>query len=214
MLWVLSGPGTQNPNVPIKDTDVAYKDKPWAYGMDRQRGNYAARLLRTIAEVKSGQSPTYGPLNHVYEQKEQTRRMIEAFAPPVFYNGTEMENEGVAWALTQSGVIVPRDSITVSGQGIKKTVDQVKDFKVPESVEAAGREIGIVSHAPHLVRAVHMINRYRPLPDDTRIRLYPLPTPSNGRQEYAEMELRGLLYYTFLSPDRDTTPEAYPYKIF
>jgi len=208
LLWDLSGPGTYD--MPTKDDK--YKDFPWARNMDRARLNYTARLTKRIAEVKSGVDYNSGSLADVGERKEKTKKLIEEYGPTILYNGTGEENATVEDVLGREGIIIPRSKVHVVGEGIATTVDQVKDFKIPEgvSLDDSG-EIGIISHAPHLMRTMHMINRYRPFPEGTKVRLFPLPTPDEGKDEYAMMEARGLLYYTYMSPDKDTTPDAYPY---
>lgn len=60
---------------------------------------------------------------------------------------------------------------------------------------------------------MRMVNKYKPFPENTRIRLFPLPTPPEGKIEYAVMEIRGILYYTYLSPDKDAARNSYPYSV-
>ena len=94
-----------------------------------------------------------------------------------------------------------------------RSIDQIKTIRLPEDFDIERDELAIVSHAPQLARIVRMINRYKPFPEGTKIRLLPVPTPEGGKAEYALMETRGILYYTFLSPDRDTTKEPFPYSV-
>ncbi len=94
--------------------------------------------------------------------------------------------------------MIAADKVHIPATSIANTVDQVKTFVLPESLHLAGGEIGLVSHAPHLVRTLHMLNRYQVIPEDMKIRLFPLKSPKEGREEYTTMEVRGLLYYIYL----------------
>ena len=208
-LWVLSGPGTYDD--PVKED--RYKNYPWARGMDRARLNYAARIARRVAEARSGEAFNKGGLSSLKERKELTKQAISESGPYIIYNGRPDENEVVRDVLTREGIIIPKEKVMVIGEDIDKSVDQVKTIRLPEDFSIEHDELAIISHAPQLARIVRMINRYKPFPEGTKIRLLPVPTPEGGKAEYALMETRGILYYTFLSPDRDTTKEPFPYSV-
>lgn len=208
LIWDLSGPGTYDE--PFKDD--RYKDYPWAKWMDRNRLNYTARLTRKIAEAVSGQNHR-GSLGTIEERKEATKRMISEHGPYIVYNGTHIENSVVADVLDREGVIIPKERVGIIDEEIKNTIDQTKTFKLPEDFDIENKEIAVVSHAPQLARLIRMINRYKPFPEGTVIRLFPLPTPEEGRAEYARMEIQAILYYVYLSKDRDAVMEPYPYLL-
>ena len=204
-IWVFSGPGTYFE--PRKED--RYKNYPWAENMDRIRLNHATRLARKITESVSGQS-FKAPLSEIVPVKRRTKEAIRNFGPSIIYNGNTVENEAVAKAMVQEETIVPKEKVDIIEGNIDNTVDQVKTFKLPDEFEK-GKEVALVSHAPHLARIVRMINKYRPFPEGTKIRLFPVPTPEEGREEYAKMEVCGTLYYTYIT--EDATEEPYPYEI-
>ncbi len=216
-LWVFSGPGTYEQ--PVKDD--RYKNYKWARGMDRARLDYAAFLARKIAELRSGETAGRGPINEAEKRKQKAKSLLSSHGPSIIYNGTEVENAAAKRALTRPGVIIPGEkahileldpSHTVPQKELR-TSDQIKRFMLPDILHKAGKEIAIISHAPHLPRILRMMNRYKPLPNDMAVRLFPLRTPTEGREEFTGMETRGLLYYVFLSPEHDATKEPYPHVI-
>ena len=82
---------------------------------------------------------------------------------------------------------------------------------MPDDFQKDG-ELAIIAHAPHLVRILRIINKYRPFPNDTRVRLFPVPTQgADGKREYAMMEVSGTLYYSNVT--HNATMEPYPYEI-
>lgn len=194
--WVLSGPGTRYE--PSKND--AYQDFRWADGMDRARQNYAVRVARGVAEVRSGQNFNSGALDTLPERKRMINELVATFGPDIIYNGIPVENAAVREAMTEEGLIIPQSKVHVIGEGIKRTIDQVTGFEIPKGIILGpNSEIGIVSHAPHLMRTAHMIEMHKPFPEGTRVRMLPLPSPVIGRREYTELEIRGLMYYTFIN---------------
>lgn len=208
-LWIFSGFGTYDEPV------VAAKDRPykWKHGMDRARLNYAVLLARKIAEMRSPEGMQRGSIDGAPGRKMRAKETIAKYGPALIYNGTELENAAVERALAQPETIVPREKAHILGGNIVRTVDQIKPFSLPTQLYHPGKEVGIIANAPHLVRIVRMLNRYKPLPSDMSVRLFPFATPPEGKEEYATLEIKGLLYYVFLSPDRDAEKEPYPHVI-
>lgn len=202
-LWDFSGPGTYDQ--PVKED--RYKNYPWARGMDRSRLNYSAWLVRKISEAVSDEK-LRGPIGEAPERKEKARELIAEKGPVILYNGTELENSVVKDVVMREGIMIPPEKIVVMGKGIDSTVDQVRSFKLPEELHRPGGEIGIVSHAPHLMRIAHMLSWYEPLPKDMTVRLFPVPMPTEGKEEYTATEIRALLYYIFLG--QNAKAKAYP----
>ena len=204
-IWIFSGPGTYDE--PTKDDK--YKSFPWARGMDRARLSHGARIARMIAESKSGQMSS-GSFADIVERKRQTKQIIQDNGPEIIYNGTELENSTVSDVLSREGVIIPGGKVHLIGGEIKTTLDQVKTFQLPGKL-GPDQELSIVSHAPQLLRIIHMLNKYRPFPTGTKIRLFPVPTPQDGKTEYARMEVSGVLRYVYI--DKEATVEPYPYSV-
>ncbi len=208
-LWVFSGPGTYDS---AKKND-RYQTYPWAEWMDRDRLSYAGWLARISAElVAEGENPR-GPIGEADKRKAEARKAIGEHGPIIIYNGTAEENEVARSVPKREGIIVPEEKVVVAGGGIAKTVDQIKTFALPENLHRPGGEIGLVSHAPHLMRVLHMLKRYEPLPKDMKVRLFPIASPIEGKEEYVTLEVKGLLYYIYLSAEHDADKETYPHII-
>lgn len=204
-VWIFSGPGTYDN--PTKDDK--YNKFEWAKGMDRKRLNHGALLARKITEAKCGQHLS-GSMVEINQRKQQTKQMIRYYGPKIIYNGTQLENDTVINVLSREGVVIPRENVNTIYGNIKTTLDQVKTFKLPVKLNT-NEELAIVSHAPHLVRIMHMVNKYKPFPGGTKVRLFPIPTIESGKNEYMYMEILGLLRYVYL--DKKSTYEGYPYKL-
>ncbi|MEK7143825.1 MAG: hypothetical protein AAB820_00640, partial [Patescibacteria group bacterium] len=149
----------------------------------------------------------------IKETKQLTKKAILESGPYIIYNGTIEENENVKEILNREGIIMPPEKVMVIEEPIEKTVDQVKTFKLPEGAYMIGKEIAVVSHAPHLSRIIRMVNRYKPFPPDVKMKLFPLATPKEGKEEYIQKEISGLLYYIYVSDDHDAVKEPYSYEI-
>lgn len=159
--------------------DDRYKKKPWARWMDRRRVGYALGLIRRLGH------------------------------PFLIYNGRDDENARVLTGLGRMGV--PQERVHIISAGIDNTLDQVRSFRLPEGVLLRpGDVIGIVSHAPHLARVMYMLAHYNEVvPPGVMVRLFPLPTPESGREEYARMEVRGILHHVFISHDAEEEPHPH-----
>lgn len=208
-IWVLSGPGTYDREF----KDDRYKDKPWAAWMDKKRLNYAGMLVRELTEKITGRS-FHTPLGKklTMEEVEQIRTDIENHGPFIIYNGREDENETVESVLERDRIIIPKSKVHIIGAGIENSVSQVKSFNLPESLQLqAGDVIGVVTHAPHMMRIMHMANKYRPFPTEATIQAFPLHSPTGSMPEYANQEVEALLYYTFVTGD--STEQSYSYKL-
>jgi len=210
-IWVLSGPGTYYE--PILAENVGYAEYKWTHGMDRARLNYTARLARKVTEGATGIVHTATP-STIEHQTQKTKQTIADFGPHIIYNGAPLGNAAVREVLSKEHTVVPESKVSVLGEDIKNTIDQMKTFRLPDGALDGGKKIAVVAHAPQLSRVVRMVNRYRPFPEGTKIVLFPLATPGGGGETYAAREASALVYYTYLSPDRDATREPYPYKIY
>ncbi len=208
-IWDFSGSGTYDDPVATED---AYKHIPWAQGSDRARLNYSVFLIRKISEMLDSNSRSTR-LDEIKAGILRTKESINNFGPTLMYNGTDQMNAVARDVLTRDGIVMPEEKVHIAGKGILRTTDQIQTFLLPENLNQPGKEIGIVSHGPHLVRIAHMLNRYKPLPADMQVRFFPVPFPKAHWEECAMQEVRGLLYYIYLSKDRDATVEPYPYTI-
>lgn len=199
-LWVLSGPGLYRQ--PFKQD--RYQDKPWAQFMGRHRLAHAGMLMRRIAEVISGEIPI---------ARDAQKQLLLQHSPYLIFNGRQDENFDVQKVLAEEDAIIPQAKVWIPKIPIDKTIDQVKRLTLPPGLEIKpDDEIGVISHAPHLMRVSHMLNRYKellPFPPNTIIRTFPLSTPSSGIPEYQNQEVRGLLYYCFITDEATAEPYSY-----
>lgn len=202
VIWCFSGPGTYD--LPFKED--RYKDKPWARFMDRRRLNYSAWLMKRITEITLGRS-----LDGI-KDPQGMKAAIYGFGPYLIYNGTADENETVRNVLTRQGVAISKEKVHIIDAGIDRTFDQIRSFSLPPGLELTdGDKIALVSHSPHLIRILHMLNKVKSLPQSAKVQVFPIIAPTEGQQEYAQMEVRGLLYSAFISGEAEQT--VYPYLL-
>jgi hypothetical protein len=187
-IWVFSGPG--NYDRPV--THPRYKDYSWTTGMDKDRVDYGILLAEKMTELPNKKHIPF---------------------PYFIYNGEKEQNNEVRKVIQKKEKNLPEFKSLIIDGDIHNTVDQTKIFRLPEDCPATNKEIALVSHSEHLVRIMHMINRYKPVPEKMTVRLFPVKTPEKARKAYALSEIRGLLYYIFLSKNHDATEESYAYKI-
>lgn len=212
-IWVLSGPGDYFH--PQKEDD--YKDKPWAKWMDRSRDMRAAWLARRITEIRIGLSLPRNP--------EVIKQSIAEYGPWVIYDGREDEKQAISQALINKEAIVPAERVFIIGKGIRrKTTDQIKEFVLPKGVVLNdGDEVALVTHAPHALRVLHMIQRIAeriranpglypdsPFHGEVILRVSPVVTPSYGLKEYSIQEINGLLHYIYYDKTQPASETAYP----
>ncbi|MBI2051920.1 hypothetical protein HYT33_04130 [Candidatus Roizmanbacteria bacterium] len=209
-LWVLSGPGTYD----VATKDDRYQDRPWARWMDRKRLNYAATLTRKLTEIVVGIPRQSRPKGKelMTEEVAQLRSSIERYGPYIIYNGRQDENRVVENVLRREGVMIPTGKVYVIYNNIDKTIDQVKSFRLPPDIQLeTGDTIGVITHAPHMMRLMHILNYFKPFPENVTVQAFPLPSPYDGGQEHTMDEICGLLNYVFVSGG--ATEEPYPYKL-
>lgn len=203
-IWEISGIGSYTRPVDLRHS--VYKLIPWIQYSDRNRMNYAVWLARKIAETKSrgGGNSTQG-----------VREMFERFAPIIIYNSERWMNEDLAKAVSESPM-VPAEKVHIVTGEIRRTIDQFQVFDLPRGMsKKPGDRIGIVTHAPHLVRFLHMLNHFQSefhvIPDGMEVQVFPMASPVGAKREYAIMETRGLIFYHFVSGLAASEP--FPYHL-
>lgn len=210
-IWDISFAGTY-----LKEfQDDRYNDKPWAGWTDRRRLNYSGALMRRLTEKITGKSYKT-PLGKKLtpEQAKELRVDIERFGPFLIYGSTTEQNEDLETALSEQGVVIPKSKVHIIAEKVvdTNTVDQMKTFSLPRSLQIQkGDILAVVAHSPHMVRVLHMLNKYKPLPEGMIVQPHPMPAPPSGGIDFAIQEISGILYYTLISGD--SSEEAYPYKI-
>lgn len=158
-----------------KDGTNRYETSPWIMQMDQERICYAINLARKIYELTDGQN-----------------------SPTLIYNGNDNQNSNLKQQILHDSNLSSQ-KILILGNGLTNTVDQIRAFEFPETTDENKTEIGIVSHSPHLVRALHILNEYKKIPKNIKNRAFPVKTPKDKLTEYSKMEILGLLNYLFIS---------------
>ncbi|MBU1758861.1 hypothetical protein KKG31_07175 [Patescibacteria group bacterium] len=180
--------------------------------MERERLNYTATLARRIAELLQQEIPAKDSISDTKKNILKVKNMISQSGPMIVYNGTLSENERIRDILQREDIIIPQEKVLVlDNEYTHNTNDQIKTMIIPEELHKAGKEIGLISSAPHLWRVIHVLNQYKTLPEDMKVRLFPVATPYDGKEEYAVMEIMGLLYYAYIT--KSAKLEAYPHII-
>lgn len=211
-IWVLSGPGYYGQ--PFKED--RYKDKPWARWMDRNRAHRGAWLARRLTEIKIGQ--------RLPNDSSVIRQAILQNGPIIIYNGRNDENQEIRRALTDQKAFVPSEKVFITDEGIDNTVDQVRGLRLPLGVEMEqGDKIALVTHSPHVLRTLHVIQRITelqrensnhrldfPISDETILKISPVRTPIDGLREYATLEICGLLQYIYYDPTKPASEIPFP----
>ncbi len=195
--------------------DDRYQGTPGTEWTDRRRLNYTATLIRRLTETITGnRSTTPLGMKLSSQQIEQLRSNIEQFGPYLIYGSTSEQNEDLEIALEGQNVIIPKSKVhIIADRPVNtNTLDQVQTISLPPQLRVQNGDIlAVVAHAPHLVRSLHMLNRYKTLPKGMIVKPYPMPAPSVGGVDFAIREVSGLLYYTFIT--EDASEEIYPYQI-
>ncbi len=213
IIWVLSGPGYYGQ--PFKDD--RYKDKPWARWMDRNRAHRGVWLARRLTELKIGQKLPNDP--------GVIKQAILQDGPYIIYNGRNDENREMRRALTDEKALIPPEKVFIMDEGIDNTVDQVTGFRLPLGTEMEhGDLIALVTHSPHALRTLHMIQRINelqkdnashnlldfPISDESILKISPVRTPATGLTEYATLEICGLLHYAYYDQTRPASKIPFP----
>lgn len=184
VIWVFSGPSTYDGVI----ANERYQDRDWFRSMERSRLLRAALLAEGVA-------------------------LAGGDAPWVVYNGSPEQNSAVRRAVLAKDLTVPVGRIEIVEGNFQNTADQIRDMVWPEvlakELRAKDRDIALISHAPHLARILHFLPRYSALPTGTSPWLFPVSTDGNFRSEYAEMELRAMLYYSLLAKSAAEIPHSY-----
>lgn len=199
-IWDFSGLGTIKH--PIDRDHPIYGRIDWVQGSDKTRLYYSAWLMRRVAQLRA---------EHAHDSEQTMAKVMERYSPFLIYNGSPVENQDLEEAVSEQHTI-PKDKIHVVWGDIKKTVDQFQNFSLPpDLIIEKGDRIGIVAHAPHMARILRMLARFPVLPKQAIVQVFPLPTRVSGKQEYAEMEARGILYYVLLADQ--AAEEMYPHLL-
>lgn len=207
VVFIVPGPGEYSLNFPpYEEKPDRYRHLPWARGMDRARVRAGVVLVSEITARRLGK-----------KAREVTPGDILKHGPWLHYATTHWENEHIKGVLFQSLVKVPPEKVVMyeeivgrdgKTRPIVNTADQLEGLRFPEGV--IPRRIAVVTHAPHMVRIMHMMEKYKEsIPGGTIVQPFPLPTPVRGVHEYAKMELQGTLAAIYKLHTASPTPFSY-----
>lgn len=207
-IWVKSAHGTY-----LQETkEDRFKDKEWARWNDRDRVNYALSIARSITELRSGQALT--------GNWEEDRRVILEYGPRIVYAGRWDENRDLKEASSDPLHYFPSDRpyptenfLIIDGQ-IDNSADVIRHFKMPETYQPRfDDEIGVVSHSPQGVRFLFMLQQLESkFPRQATVRMFPIPAPEGSFPEYPIQELRGAVFYRFISKPQLAADIPYHYS--
>lgn len=211
VVWDIAAAGIFAKGMPeLPEDKDRYKDLPWSRGFERGRIRTSAVIARTIASLRSGKTAV-----------SLTREDYLEYAPYLIYAGTPEQQENVRTVLTtfSNQYRLPLEARVHVVRGVKNqdgsfrdvinSVDEVQAFELPEGI--IPRRMIIVSHAPHLVRLLHIMGKFHEdIPSKTIIQPYPIASPEKGKLDYTIMEVRGTLAAIYGTQTASSHP--YPYQ--
>lgn len=213
-IWDVSGMGTY-----LKPYQKdRWEGIPWVEWTDRRRSNYSVVLARRLIAQRTGNeyiSPKGVELSSEYINS--LRSDWERVGPYIIYGSTAEQNEDVKRGLEEPKVIVPESKVHVidfpgepGERDAVNTLKQVQAFTFPDELQIKDGDIlAIVTHAPHMVRLLHMLGKYRPFPEGLTVQPYPMQSLPFAGTNFATMEISGLMAAVFLTGD--ATREPHPY---
>ena len=222
-IWLFSGVGTYDK--PLKEErtidgktypgdNPLLADKPFLLGGNRRRINQGIWLARRIAEARSGKKIEAVPPEKLPEQREAIKKLIAEYGPYIVFGGYDIENIEAEELLEQERTVMPKEKVLIAirkdGVPMKTTTDQVHYFESPEEVR--DMQVAFVSDGTHLNRILHIAKKFpEHLPIGKPVNLFPSAIPEYGREEFANMELQGLLAYMY--KDHVAAEEPHPYTL-
>ncbi|MCX6702306.1 MAG: hypothetical protein NTW60_00300 [Candidatus Wolfebacteria bacterium] len=99
-------------------------------------------------------------------------------------------------------------TIIYNGTPVENAV--VEDVLEREEVIIPKEKVEIIEKS--IDNTIDQIKSFR-LPEGAKVKAFPLPTPEPGKEEYAEMEIKGILYYALVSQEKKASEEPYPYSV-
>ena len=196
IVWTISGPGAYSLEIPpYVDKPDRYSHLPWSRGMDRTRIDAGVRLVYEIAAKRKG-----------------------ANGPALLYHATTWEINHFSEAIAAGLIRLPMEKVilydtfknlaTNKVTTIINTSDQIDGLSKIRALKP--RRLVLVSHPAHLVRVLYMMGRTpKPLSSKTIVQVYPVPTPTEGQDDYAIMETTGILAYIYKYKKSSTKPIAF-----
>lgn len=196
-----SAPGTYN--APAKND--RYRDKPWAWGMDRYRADLAARVGIVISGVATNRDFSFfakdelldGNDPYLNSKRDAAKQAIITAGIHFVYIARPDEGTAMKTALNQKLSFIPAENVTIiSGPQVDNVLDQVRETRIYLQKQGKGRIHGnvlFVAHGPQLVRMAGVIKEQSAIPQNLTTYFFPMVVPSTGLYEYPLMETKGRL---------------------
>lgn len=196
-------------DTPFKDGDnPKLKGKTFLAWNNRDRLKHGFNLALEAAEVLSGFTVPKDPTNPVGYAAE-VRELIREFGPHLIYTGYPVETQDLEEVLRRLDAMFPIENAHIIHDTPTNTVEGAQMFRMPEGALVDGKKLVVVSHAPHLVRVLHILGKYPYKLDGNVLYVSPVATSDAGRDEFALLEIRGMMYYIFLAESAAEQPHDY-----
>ncbi len=204
-IWCLSAPGTFNK----KWKYDRYAHTPYTQSWDRDRILASISISKAIGRLRLGISKTGKIATDMYSE------ILDA-SPPIVYNGRPDENKAIRDAkksATQKNVFLDEIFLIDTDKGEEyNSLDQVRSFRLPDRDLKEGDSIGVVIHPGQALRLLHFLEKEgNGFPENVRVKIFPLPTGTDGNPHNHILETCGLLYYRFTTGDASDVPYPYIY---
>jgi len=190
-VWVISGTGTFFRPFTDMPGDRIYKKKQWAYFSDRDRIKSAARVISRVSRALVKESK-----DKVQDHQLSLEEQIKKYGPYLIYNGIEEQKKALREAIKSRKLILPDSKLFIPKGKIIKTLDQVKNFVLPNGDYRSGDVLVIVTHSAHYSRTLRMLNKYGTISGKLAVRVYPVRFKNRiDSMEFTLNEIMGVLGY-------------------
>lgn len=172
-VWVLSGSGSYFVPLSNSTSDQANINNLWYYGTDRARLDYVAQWLLSYAKV-----------------------LPKHLQPVLIYNGVKNQQEDLIKAIQTGKYKVPLGKIFFPPGDNTRTIDQIKNFALPPNINLEDGYLGVLSHAPHLLRTLKFMKKNQMIFGKIKILALPLKLKDEKDQNAMNKpEIKGMLDY-------------------
>jgi len=184
-IHVFSGPGTFL--TPLKE-----RDEDWMAWFDQTRLSKGILLVLQVTSLRTNK-----PLHKV------TKEDIERLGPYLIYNGIPLENKVFRSCIDLPDFTIPKSKIIIADEieengtkrPIKHTGDQVATFPSHLLGNEIKGSIALVSNAPHFIRILRYLTKYKTIPEHFSIIPFPILSDPAWAKKDADHESQKLFDY-------------------
>ena len=171
-IHVFSGPGTFL--TPLKE-----RDEDWMAWFDQARLSKGILLVLQVTSLRTNK-----PLHKIAKED------IEKAGPYLIYNGIPIENKVFRSCINLPDFPIPQSKIIIADEieenGTKRPIKHTGDQVATLPTHLLGNEIkgsiALVSNAPHFIRILRYLTRYKTIPEHFSI----IPFPIASRPDWAK----------------------------